>query len=104
MIELISVQDQIQDVIEHVAFIHEVGRVASFRLATGAAIPETRATPVLMVALTDLAVEVSDPSHGFQHVILQAGQAHLLASGVAGLANVGPNEARFTLVDLPMAD
>jgi hypothetical protein len=104
MIELFAVTTPPHSTIEQVAFIENVGRVASFNLAPGGAVPETREAPLLIVAVTDLELRVTDPSNGERRISLQAGQAQLLANGVAGLENLGKAEARFTLVDLPNAD
>jgi hypothetical protein len=104
MIELLTGVGPPQGVVEQVAFIEEVGRVVSFRLAPGGAVPETCADPLLIVAATDLDLEAGDRSGEARRIQLQAGQAQLLSNGVAGLANLGAAEARFTLIDLPRAE
>lgn len=104
MIELLAVEGPPHGAVEQVAFIQEVGRVVSFRLAPGGAVPETCAEPILILAATDLDLEVGDPSGETRRIKLQAGQAQLLSSGVAGLANLRAAEARFTLIDLPSAE
>lgn len=104
MIEPPAVEGPTHDVVEQVAFIEDVGRVVSFRLAPGGAVPENRSTQVLLVALTDLTIDVGVHSRDAVRISLRAGQAQLLSTGVTGLANAGADEARFTLIDLPNTD
>jgi len=101
MIELLAVDSPPYGAVEQVAFIENVGRVVSFNLAPGGAVPETREAPLLIVAATDLELAIGGQSRASRSITLQAGQAHLLSTGVAGLENVGHAEARFTLIELP---
>lgn len=103
MIELLVVDTPPANAVEQVTFIQEVGRVASFRLPPGGGVPETRSTPVLMVALTELAIDVGTPPQHTVHVQLEPGQAHYFPTGVSGLANTGDADIRFTLIDMAEA-
>ncbi len=101
MIELSAAEGPIENPVEEVAVIDTVGRVVSFRLAPGEAVPETRSAPVLVVAVTDVRLDVGAQTGEAVRIKLQAGQARLFPRGVAGLTNQGAREARFTLIDLP---
>ena len=103
MIELLTIDAPAHEAVQQVAFVEQLGRVVSFKLPPGGAVPETRAAPMLMIAATDLVLEPSGLSPDTGRIELRAGEVHLLSFGVTGLANVGASEARFTLIDLPSA-
>lgn len=91
-------------IVEQVGFVDDVGRVVSFALGPGQAVPETRRASVVIVALTDLSLEAGHRSQDPTRLTLQAGQASLLPDGFAGLANTGDSAARFTLIDAQASD
>ncbi|MCR9129117.1 MAG: hypothetical protein NXI12_06320 [Alphaproteobacteria bacterium] len=101
MIELYSVDLEVHHPIQHVRHVDQVGRVASLRLAPGSAVPESRSQPVLIVAVTDVDLEVGVPqSRPTRTVSLRAGEVEFLSSGVAVIRNAGRAHAQFSLIDV----
>ena len=101
MIELYSVEQAVPHPVQQVRHVEAIGRVVSLRLVPGAALPETRDQPVLLVAVTDLDLEVGAP--GSERVLtlsLQAGDVEFLRSGVAIIRNTGRADAQFSLIDV----
>ncbi|MEO1039101.1 MAG: hypothetical protein AAFX09_06100 [Pseudomonadota bacterium] len=103
MIEPVAVSGPAGDPIEQIAFVEELGRVVSFRLEPGRAVPETRSTQLLLVALADLTLDVGAPLGETTRIQLEAGQVRVFPQGVAGLTNAGADDARFTIIDLAAA-
>jgi hypothetical protein len=90
--------------VQQVRHVERVGRVASLRLGPGAALPETRSHPVLLVAVTDVDLQVGAPgSRPGRVVSLRTGDIEVLSAGVAVIKNIGPCDAQFSLIDMRAA-
>ncbi len=104
MIELYSVERELHHPVQQVRHVQSVGRVVSLRLAPGAAIPETRNQPVLIVAVTDAELQLGAPGYEPRRTVsLRAGDVEALSAGVAVIKNVGPSHAQFNLIDMRAA-
>jgi len=104
VIELYSVELDVHHPVQLVRHVDHIGRVVSLRLAPGAALPENRNQPVLVVAVTDLELQVGAPGSGLTRTIsLVAGDVEFLSSGLAVIKNAGRADAQFSLIDVQVA-
>lgn len=86
--------------VEAVSTVFGATRVAAFDLSIGAGVPETDPRPVLLVAQTALTLDIGG-SGSEARVEIAPGQSLVLPNGIAGIANVGSERARFILIGLP---
>lgn len=86
-----------------VVYVGSATRVVMFTLSPGQALPETRRTPVILVASTDVTLDLGAVGPAADPVRLLAGQRLYLPHGLKGISNQGEDFAHFTLIDLPPA-